>query len=635
MNKYFLILLFILFVKAELHAQNQQFTIKIASFSSKTDDELSPVYYKGGIVFCSNQIDNTVISYKDDQKGLFKIFYAEKKDSLEWRKSRILANEITSTFNDGPATFNENGNLIYYSRNNFIDNSLKNINNASNKIGIYSAKLINGKWDSIQPFRFNNPLYLFGTPALTPNGQRIYFSSDMPGGFGGMDLYYCDKKNNEWDKAVNMGPLINTPKNESFPFANKSDKLFFASDGHNGFGGKDLYYTQEVNGKWLAPVHLDSTINSSADEFGLVIDSICNDGYFSTNRLKSDDIFSFSALPMKFSTCDTLKENNYCFTFYDEQYQQNDTADVTYQWDFGNDIKLIGKEVKHCFSGPGKYKVKLSITDNPTGYIIVNQVEYDVVLEKAKQAYIQSFNIGVVDKPIIFNGLKSNLKTYLTKDYYWNFGKGFMHGSPSETKIFRKKGEYIVQLGILGNIDSTGVIPKTCVMKKIRIYNSYQKLKFKDVSNESTINNESDSLSLPLQTLQIRIYFMDDLSEIQKDKIKKSLEAFGKVKLIFNNFGITDASYPFLDKVAESLQANSDIGLEMYAYSVKPELSENNLEMSERWAQELSFYIKNKKIDNNAFYSKGIGFSSPVFEPFNPDSQIINGVVDFVFRINK
>jgi hypothetical protein len=635
MGKYIFILLLIVFFVDGLYAQNQQFTIKRTSFSSKTDDEFSPVFYKEGIVFCSNQIDNSVISYKDDQKGLFKIFFVEKKDSNDWRKPGILAREITSTFHDGPATFNENGDVIYYARNNFIDNSLKNINNASNKIGIYSAKFINGKWDSISPFQHNNPLYSFGTPALTPNGERIYFSSDMPGGFGGMDLYYCDRKNNEWNNPINMGPNINTPKNESFPFANKSDKLFFASDGHNGFGGKDLYYTQEVNGKWLTPVHLDSTINSSADEYGLYTDSIFGQGYFSSNRLKSDDIFSFNALPMKFAQCDTLKENNYCFTFYDEQFQQNDTADVTYQWDFGNDIKLFDREVKYCFPGPGNYKVKLSITDNPTGIVIVNQVEYDVVLDDVEQAYIQSFNIGLVNKPIVFNGLKSNLKTYLTKDYFWNFGNDFVHGKPCETKTFVKKGAYLVKLGIHGNIDSSGVIPKTCVMKKIRVYDTYQKLKFEDKGEGNIITNKANSNEGSLETLQMRVYLMDDLSEKQKDKIRKSLEEIGNIKLIFNKFGISDVLYPLLDKITEVLKSNSDIGLEMYAHSVKPELSGNLLEKSERWAQELSFYLRNNEIDSNTFYSKGFGVSVPVFEPLDVDKQLINGVVDFIFRNNQ
>ena len=113
--------------------------------------------------------------------------------TILWRIPKILAKEITSGFNDGPVTFNESGNIIYYSRNNSIENSMRNINDTTNKLGIYSAELINGIWTSIKPFTYNNPLnILFATPALSQDGKRIYFSSDMPGGNGGMDLYYCD-----------------------------------------------------------------------------------------------------------------------------------------------------------------------------------------------------------------------------------------------------------------------------------------------------------------------------------------------------------------------------------------------------------------------------------------------------------
>lgn len=622
----------ILFTNVALNLNAQNFAIKIASFSSQENDEFSPVYYKGGIVFCSNKTDNSVISYKNDQKGLFKMFYVEKKDSAKWRHAKILAKEISSSFNDGPATFNENGNIIYYSRNNLIHSSLKNINNASNKIGIYSAELINGKWQNIKPFKYNNPLYSFGTPALAPNGERIYFSSDMPDGFGGMDLYYCDRIDNEWYKPVNMGSFVNTAKNESFPFTNKNDKLFFASDGHNGFGGKDLYYTMEINGKWTASVHLDSSINSSADEFGLVTDSIFENGYFSTNRLNTDDIFNFRSLTMKFVSCDTLKENHYCFTLYDEQYQQNDTTDVGYTWDFGNGVKRYGKEVKHCFPGPGKYMVKLSITDNLTGNMIVDHVDYDVELDDIEQAYINSFDIAIVGNPIVFNGLKSNLKDFQTKAYFWNFGNSFILGKPSEIKTFGKKGVYEIQLGIAGKTDSAGIFPKSCVKKKINVYDNYQKLKFND---ENTQNINDNSLSELLETLQVRIYFMDDLSELQMVKIKESVKSFGKLKLTFNKYGITTASYPFLNKVAEILKVNADIRLEMYVHTSNNVLPDNILEISERWAQELSFYLKNKEIVSEAYHCKGFGFSSPVFEPFINDNHSINGVVDVIFRNNQ
>jgi len=470
MNKSFCLIIFAsLSLITESVAQSDSYIVKPTSFSSRIYNEFSPVFYKGGIVFCSDLSSNSLVSYKDNQNRLFKIFYVTRKGSSGWTHPEILAKEITSAFNDGPATFNENGNIMYYSRNNSIENAMRNINDTTNKLGIYSAELINGIWSNIKPFTFNNPRYSFCTPALTPSAERIYFSSDMPGGYGGMDLYYCDRRNNNWDQPVNLGPVINTPKNESFPFASKYGKLYFASDGLKGFGGKDLFYTQELNGEWITPVHLDSAINSTADDFGIVIDSTFENGYFSTNRRKTDDIFSFSSAPIEFTSCDTVKENKYCFTFYDEKQQLIDTIPVIYQWDFGNGILSIGKEVKHCFPGPGKYSVNLTIIDELTSDTIAKRVNYKVELENIRQAVINSDKVGSIDKSISFSGVTADLKGVRITDYFWDFGEGFKPGGPDITNTFKKKGEYMVRLGLLAEKDSLGVVQKFCVMKKIKI----------------------------------------------------------------------------------------------------------------------------------------------------------------------
>jgi hypothetical protein len=454
---------------AESFSQSDSYIVKPTAFSSRIYNEFSPVFYKDGIVYCSDQSDNSLVSYKNNENRLFKIFYVTRKGSSLWSQPKLLAKEITTAFNDGPATFNEKGNIIYYSRNNSIENSIRNITDTTNKLGIYSAELIDGKWTNIKPFTYNNPLYSYCTPSLTPDGGRIYFSSDMPGGIGGMDLYYCDRQNNDWDQPVNLGPVINTQKNESFPFACKYGKLYFASDGHKGFGGKDLFYTQEINGKWIEPVHLDSAINSTADDFGLVIDSTFENGFFSTNRRKTDDIFSFSSAPIDFTECDSIKKNNYCFTFYDEKQRLLDTVRVIYQWDFGEGIIHFGKEVKHCFPGPGKYSIKLTIIDELTGDTIAKKVEYKAELENIKQAYINSEDIGMVDKSMSFMGITADLKGIKVTDYLWNFGDGFKQGGPFISNTFKKKGEYMVKLGLLGEKDSLGVVHKTCFMKKVNI----------------------------------------------------------------------------------------------------------------------------------------------------------------------
>ena len=457
-----------LIATADLYAQTQRFVVKPTSFSSRINDEFSPVFYRNGIVFCSNQRDNLLIGYNDEKSRLYKVFFVARKDSTGWKSPEIFSKEITSGFNDGPATFDSSGNIMYYSRNNSIENSLRNVSDSSNKIGIFSAELINGKWTNIKPFSYNNPLYSLGTPSLSPDGKRIYFSSDMPGGIGGMDLYYCVRKNDAWDEPVNLGPVINTQKNESFPFAENYNKLYFASDGHKGFGGKDLYYSQQINEQWILPVHLDSAINSPFDDFGIVTDSTFENGYFSTNRRKTDDIFSFSSAPVDFINCDTVKENNYCFTFYDEKYKSLDTIQVTYQWEFGDSVKHPGKEVKHCFPGPGNYVVKLSITDDLTGKLITGKAEYKVELKKIEQAYIKSSDDLKVGKPIFFEGVTTDLKGLTITDYLWNFGDGFKQGGPQMNTTF-KKGEYLVKLGLLIAKDSLGIVQKKCVMKKIQV----------------------------------------------------------------------------------------------------------------------------------------------------------------------
>lgn len=470
MNKYLYLLFLASFINvAESYSQSESYIVNTTSFCSRLNDEFAPVLYRGGIVFCSDRSDNSPVSYNDDQNRLFKIFFVARKGSSGWNHPKILAKELTTSFNDGPVTFNENGNVIYYSRNNSIVNSLRNISDTSNKLGIYSAELIEGLWTNIKPFTHNNPMYSFYTPSLTPDGDRLYFSSDMPGGVGGMDLYYCDRRNNEWEQPVNLGPLINTPENETFPFACRYGKLYFASEGHNGFGGKDLFYTRETDGEWIVPVHLDSAINSPADDFGLCIDSTFTSGFFSTNRRNTDDIFSFSSPAVDFQNCDSILENNYCFTFFDEKQQLLDSVEAKYLWTFGDGIIYPGKEVRHCFPGPGKYPVSLTIIDELTGDTIAKKVEYMAELENIRQACIESDKAGIVDEPMSFRGLTSDLKDVKITDYFWDFGDGFKQGGPLIDNTFKKKGDYTVKLGLVVEQDSLGVVNKLCYMKKIKI----------------------------------------------------------------------------------------------------------------------------------------------------------------------
>jgi len=630
-NYIYLFLLLCLFLNIELPAGAQHFITKTVSFNTNSNDEFSPVFYKGGIVFCSNQKGNSFISYRNGQKRLFKIFYVSKKDSSDWKYPKILAKEISTNFNDGPATFNKACNIMFYSRNHSIKSSLKNVSNPANKIGIYSAELIDGIWTNINPFTHNNPEYSLGTPALTADGKRIYFSSNMPGGFGQMDLYYCDWQNNEWSRPVNLGSLVNTYKNESFPFAGISDKLFFASDGHEGFGGKDLYYTQEIDGNWITPIHLDSTINSAADDFGLVTDSVFENGYFSSSRRKTDDIFSFKKLAadVEFPPSEGIIENNYCFTLYDEQYLPSDSVPVKYQWDFGDGLIRNGAEVKHCFPGPGSYSIKLSIIDQVTNEPIIKQFDYEVVLDKTEQAYISSYNVGIVNNSMTFDANKSYLNNYRIVEYHWNFGEGegFEKATSTISKRFKEKGDYTIELGIIAREDSLGTLIKKSIMKKIKIYDSYEEYVLK-----SNLDNSTNAIHKQNSKLQIRFFFMDGLSKNQISNILEVIKKSDKSVIKFDQYGVLPSSYPFLDNIAHVLKKDSRILLEIAVHTNNDESQSENIEISEKWAQELSFFLKNNEISRNAYKSQGFGSSYFEFKSITPITEEMDGVIKFIFR---
>ncbi len=572
------------FSESLLHAQNESFIVKRTSFSSRISNEFSPVYYKDGLVFCSNGCNNSIFGYNENEKGLYKICISKKTNS-GWKKPGLFDSDLTTLFNDGPVTFNSAGDYAIFSRNNRLAGVLGNVNDTTNKLGLFCAELTGEKWTHIVPYPFTDPAFNYSTPSLSPDDARLYFSSDKPGGYGGMDIYYSEKKGGKWNEPVNMGPEINTPHSESFPFAASDGKVFFSSDGLPGFGGKDIFYTRQTGEGWITPVHLDSAINSVADDFGLITDSTFEEGYFSSNRMKTDDIFSFQIYQPRFSHCDSIKENNYCFTFYDERQQLIDTVPVIYHWDFGDGKIRKGREVKFCFPGEGNYSVKLTIIDAIGGKAIADKVEYKVSLKDIEQALINSDNIGLVNQPVLFNGITGKLPDFTAKKYFWNFGDGFRPGSPEETRIFGKNGEYTVQLGLWGQKDSIGILPEKCFMKTIRVFNSYEEI------------------PLPFQRegqLQLKMLLMDDLSENQKQNINKIFNTTADPGMIMGKELSPATESPLLDKIAGVLLSDPGIKLETLV-SPAGGIQVDSL-ASEKLSRQLAFYFRNKAVNRDSFH---------------------------------
>jgi outer membrane protein OmpA-like peptidoglycan-associated protein len=446
--------------------QSETYSVDIAKFNSPKSDEFSPVYYKNGLVFCSNRRWNLLKNYQtSDNKGLLKINYVDTVSG----KVRLFSKNLCTKFNDGPASFSKRGDTIYFSRNLKVDEATKE-NSPRNKLGIFTAILEKDSWVKILDLRFNNEYYNITTPFISPDGKRLFFASDNPAGHGGTDLYYCKWKGDYWDDPVNMGPEINTSGNESYPFVNREGGLFFSSDGHQGLGGKDIFYTKEVNNKWLKPVHLDPPVNSSYDDFGLIADSVMNTGYFSTKRGKSADIYRFKTNFHQLFYCDKQRVNQYCFKFSDEGKIPVDGRYLVLVWNFGDGTTATGQNVEHCFKGPGKYLVQLEAVDKKTGRSFFSKLSYNLDLKDIEQPVIMSPASGLVGDPLSFDALSSNFPGSEILNYTWNYGDGGRSEGVKLNHTYFEKGDYEVKLGVIVRNNKTGIIKEVCAIQPVRIF---------------------------------------------------------------------------------------------------------------------------------------------------------------------
>lgn len=257
--------------------------------------EFSPVFYKDGIVFISTRHESVVMNVKDKHTGSKNIMsiYRSRRDAEGFlQEPEPLANELIFRLHEGPVAFDMTGKTIYFTRN----ENAKEAPDGFKKLQIYTANYDGEIWGNVHKLPFNNPDFNYSHPTISADYDVMYVASDIPGGYGGMDIYAIHKKDGEWGELVNLGEEVNSSGNEVFPFIAADGTLYFASDGHGGYGNLDLFYSTQRSGVWQKPVNLQLPFNTSADDFGLIVDRDNKNGYFSSDRkggFGGDDIYSF------------------------------------------------------------------------------------------------------------------------------------------------------------------------------------------------------------------------------------------------------------------------------------------------------------------------------------------------------
>lgn len=271
-----------------------RYTVKPMALNSEGVD-FGTSFYGDKVVFASTR--DTISAHKriSAWDGLsFLDLYQVKQSELvntDSPKVKSLPGDVNSKYHESTACFTSDGKTMFFTRNNSTPSDSK-----ENKLKIYRAELIEGKWTNVSDLSINGDDFSNAHPALSVDGSRLYFVSDRPGSIGETDLYYADilDKKGRLGNAVNLGKDINTPGRESFPFVTADGKLYFSSDGHFGLGGYDVFYARPKKDGGYRLLNVGKPINSSQDDICFVIRD--NRGFLSSNRPESgryDDIYSF------------------------------------------------------------------------------------------------------------------------------------------------------------------------------------------------------------------------------------------------------------------------------------------------------------------------------------------------------
>jgi hypothetical protein len=435
--------------------------------------ELAPCSYGNALIFCSDRKNDMIMTYTDQNNfPLTNLYIVDQKKPGRFESPRLMAKELTTFMFEGPSSFNKDGTMIYFTRSLDVDRVNRNKNRQDTTFGIFMAKKSNGSWTNITSFSFNSGAYNTGYPYVTDDGMQLFFCSDAPGGYGGLDIYISTLESGTWSEPVNLGPGINTSKNEVFPFQNNG-RLFFASRGYNSGGDLDVLYSIYKDGLWQKPVPLKEPFNTRNDDYGLIFNASSDTGYFVSDRNGSADIFAaYSTIP-SFANCTRQKENDYCYVFYESNNNEIDTSAFAYEWNMGDGTRIRALEAEHCFASSGDYIVELNIIDKLTKEVMISQATYNFTVERTEQPFIICSDTVKTGDEITFNGNESFIKDFNIVNYFWDFGDGSHLQGSMVKHVFALPGTYEIRLGITGEQNAPVNAGKiNCVTRQIVVTGS-------------------------------------------------------------------------------------------------------------------------------------------------------------------
>jgi outer membrane protein OmpA-like peptidoglycan-associated protein len=281
--------------------------------------EFSPVFFGKGLVYVSSRRKSGARDKKIGET-FFELFFAELDPNGNPKAPQSFSVNVNSQLHEGPVTFNRSGTVMYFTRNNMKQGVRGADSQGVSRLKIYEAVQGQYDWEFVKELPFNNDEYSTCHPALSPDGKRLYFASDMPGGYGGFDLYMAERVAEGWSTPINLGSEINTAGNDVFPFYHESGNLFFSSNGHEGMGGLDIFMINIAAQSWGEVTNLGVPFNSPYDDLGFILNPEGSLGFFTSDRrggVGKDDIYKFT-LPQGLAGINMIRELPAQIVVFDE-----------------------------------------------------------------------------------------------------------------------------------------------------------------------------------------------------------------------------------------------------------------------------------------------------------------------------
>lgn len=512
--------------------------------------DFAPVIVDSSFVFCSlrERITESVVEYTDAGTGerlsdLYRVRFIDGRPG----RAFLLGEALTTEMNDGPATFTDHGDVICFTRNQTRAKKLGNVKAKNDHLGLFFSRREKGDWSEPIPFEHNSSAYSIMHAAYSADGRTLILASDMPGGSGGTDLYRCDLVDGRWSTPKNLGPGVNSPSNELFPFLQAGGRLYFSSNREGGLGGLDLYAAEAQQETWGNPVALAEPFNSPGNDLGYTAWPTDRAGLFSSDRDGIDRIYRFNRTIAPFTDCAPQKENNYCYAFKEDGRPIEAGLPLRYAWDLGDGTIVPSLEARHCYKGEGRYIVKLNLVDTISNDVFFTEAVYGLLIENIHQSYINTLDSTRAGRPVELDAFHSHLPEWTVEDWRWDLGDGTIEEGRRLSHTWKEPGEYVVKLDAIGAPDADGNVRHHCVTRTIQVIQ-----RFKDVTDETVYTAYTDGTGVTREfTYQALPFDQFDLAMQDGEDVQFTVELFSsKERLNLNDprFMEVKKHYPVFER---------------------------------------------------------------------------------------